>query len=677
MLDTEIIKGIGYLKQKQLTDGSFSCYLFPSKEKAGKKKKLPTSFITSLITLCLLQTDTSKEKDTILSHSTAYLLQQKSPTWSWNYWKRSSSQYKKYPYPDDLDDTFCACQALYLHDKTLFTGEVFGHLVHLLTEQEEQEGGPYKTWIVPNDVPDVWKDVDPAVNANIGYFLSLQEIELPNLSSYIQDIIDRDKYSSIYYVSEFPIIYFLSRWISGKQRDHLIEYLISKQLPDDSWGNDLSTALAVSSLLALQTPLSHVKKSIRVLQSHQSKDGSFPMAGFYKDRGPDNTSQYVAGSSELTTAIAIEAFARFRKESQKKAPSNKHKHQSTENILAKEITDQVISELNSWSQEGYKATSPIISELLTHDTSKQLVLLPFFFWSSIDPAYTKQINNPTLFLKQLGKATLYGWIAYTIFDNILDNEPNPLHLSSALFSLRKLTLLFTHSIQELSELPVSVRYKRQASFSLLFTSTMDKLDAANQWEVLCSRCSTTTPLSRMSIPVYTEIHTKKQNRQSSVPSVAHRSLGHALGPLAILYALGLPSNDIQIHKTISLFIHYLTARQLNDDAHDWEEDLSQGRINAVGAYILSYFQQNHPTSKKTIADLLNSLELKTLFWDTLIPSVSQTIEDICYLGEKDLSQIQIIYRPEIFLSLFAKQKAAAIKAREQQQHIHQFLTTLR
>jgi len=85
-----------------------------------------------------------------------------------------SKEFKSKPYPDDLDDTFCALNALYLFDRKLISGSAYAYIIQLLTKVEKNEGGPYKTWLVSKKTSG-WDDVDIVVNSNIAYFLWLQE----------------------------------------------------------------------------------------------------------------------------------------------------------------------------------------------------------------------------------------------------------------------------------------------------------------------------------------------------------------------------------------------------------------------------------------------------------------------------------------------------------------------
>src|SRR5438876_3918375 len=148
------------------------------------------------------------------------------------------------PYPDDLDDTFCALSALRLHDPDLVNEAALGRVVHLLVALETQVGGPYRTWIAPEDAPAVWRDVDLAVNANIAYFLRLTGTTLPGLTAIMEQGIMAKTLSSPYYPSLYPVAYFVARAYQGPEGVALANQLRSLQ-KNDHWGTPLQTALAL------------------------------------------------------------------------------------------------------------------------------------------------------------------------------------------------------------------------------------------------------------------------------------------------------------------------------------------------------------------------------------------------------------------------------------------------
>ncbi len=206
MIPKIIDKGIGFLAKSQQKNGSFLSLSTPSKRSFKNAKKYHPTFPSSLILSCLCSLEETAGIKQIKDKLTIFLLSQKNKHWSFNYWVRNSQEAQKLPYPDDLDDTFCALSALFQHNPKLIDGSAMAKIVTLLTAVEEKEGGPYRTWLVSQDADKIWKDIDLAVNSNIAYFLLLQDISLPNIDILIESAIETKNYTSPYYPSIYPII---------------------------------------------------------------------------------------------------------------------------------------------------------------------------------------------------------------------------------------------------------------------------------------------------------------------------------------------------------------------------------------------------------------------------------------------------------------------------------------
>jgi hypothetical protein len=67
--------------------------------------------------------------------------------------------------------------------------------------------------------------------------------------------------------------------------------------------------------------------------------------------------------------------------------------------------------------------------------------------------------------------------------------------------------------------------------------------------------------------------------------LAARSFAHALTPMAVL-AEYAPHSVKKMHHIETAFQHYLIARQLNDDLHDWVKDMQAGQASYVVTAIL-------------------------------------------------------------------------------------------
>ena len=111
-------------------------------------------------------------------------------------------------------------------------------------------------------------------------------------------------------------------------------------------------------------------------------------------------------------------------------------------------------------------------------------------------------------------------------------------------------------------------------------------------------------------------------------------------------------------ETISFFHHYLIARQLHDDAHDWYDDLSRGFVNSVAAKIFKNKNQSlnrEPLS--TQKDLLYSI-----FWNEVALEVVDSINHHIALAEtslKSLEKLKIIASTIYLQSLLDPLKKSA------------------
>src|SRR5690606_4892465 len=92
--------------------------------------------------------------------------------------------------------------------------------------------------------------------------------------------------------------------------------------------------------------------------------------------------------------------------------------------------------------------------------------------------------------------------------------------------------------------------------------------------------------------------------------------------LGVLYAA--EKNKKIIGAVREFFKHYIIARQLNDDAHDWEEDMEKGHINSVGALIVKkWIASSSRHHLERGINLRNKKALQHLLWD------GEVIDEVC------------------------------------------------
>lgn len=645
-MSNPIRNGITYLANKQKEDGSFHNLSSPEAANFNNANFSQTTFFSSLILGALTSLPRKNEVKSISSHLVEFLLSQKSTLWTFNYWIKNSPQSKQMPYPDDLDDTFCALAALSVYDSSLIDGATFAKIVQVLTAVELKEGGPYNTWIINDVHKKPWHDCDIAVNSNVAYFLSLYDISLANVTVFIEKQIKDKKLTSPYYYSFYPLIYFISRWYRGKQKADLEEILLSKQKKNGSWDNPLQTALAITSLLNFGNTSKQLNKGIRYLRTMQTEKGCWDAYPFGLDPIVKGKIFYT-GSPTLTTAFCLEALQKY--ENMQIVPTSSLEMESINSIeesLSQEVFFSVEERFSDLEKDLTTIALKRLSQLMASDNGKQIALLPYYFRESLG-SNGNHISDELVYT--LGRANTFGWLAYTIYDDFYDAEGSPHQLALANISMRELTKIFLENFVD------------KPHFHSVFQSVMDKIDQANAWEVL--HCTFPVEQQLKKVPHYT--HGYQQ--------LADKSFGHALGPLSMLSFLGFDNHYPEYKNTESFFRHYLIAKQLNDDAHDWVKDLSLGRINPVGAMLLAAYIKK---TNKPFPDFLSiKEELQELFWYSVIEDVCVLIRKNIASAREALADISILQYPEVLENILLPLELATQQASKQGNDTRLFITS--
>ena len=134
----------------------------------------------------------------------------------------------------------------------------------------------------------------------------------------------------------------------------------------------------------------------------------------------------------------------------------------------------------------------------------------------------------------------------------------------------------------------------------LYHSVMDEVDEANMREMGQS----------------ISLHNKKIQYRD-LDQIAQKSAGHSLGPLIIMMQLGFEPGNIEFDGLREFFKHYLIIRQLNDDAHDWENDVRQGQMTCVVSWLCD------AADTYVTEELIKMMpQLKSIFWNTLIHKIN-------------------------------------------------------
>ncbi len=248
---------------------------------------------------------------------------------------------------------------------------------------------------------------------------------------------------------------------------------------------------------------------------------------------------------------------------------------------------------------------------------QQIIMLPFWFAKAINRTVSEK------FLIDLACANLYGWIAYDIYDDFIDCEAKTALLPIANICHRELVCIYQNL------------FIGDKNFKMVFSEIMDRVDRASIWE-----------LSRTCLKIKNgKITISKNLPKFKINNLVDRSLGHALGPIAILFELKYNQGSMEFNKVVMFFKFYLAARQLSDDVHDWWDDLSRARLNACSVLILKDLK-GHPVYLGS-----DELLLRKIFWIKVVPQILNTISGYLDNCLKILDELEIIEQPACFIDM--------------------------
>lgn len=269
--------------------------------------------------------------------------------------------------------------------------------------------------------------------------------------------------------------------------------------------------------------------------------------------------------------------------------SNQQAHHPNNNTyvpIQKTLAATLIPELQ-------QLADPILQKIIQIDAHGEISLLSkLFFESSAGTKPQKTPSKDTLAL--LGQANTYTWLAYSLYDCQIDEQTSPLTIATA-------NIIQRFAYHSYLNAGVTLKQLEKA-----FTDT----DCANALEIAYCRVPvTTTTITIQHIP------TKKL----LTSLLSQRSVVHCLGPLWLIPANTRSGPSRAVKRVFNL---YCAARQLNDDIHDWEDDIRNGRITYVTAALLQAAQIEPGTHRlhilvKKFRQLLWEGELYRLLSDGL------------------------------------------------------------
>jgi hypothetical protein len=629
--------GVAYLRRAQRPDGGFIGQVSPDEHDFSHTRKRPTIFFTALILASLHE---SEDSATIRKRAAAFLLSHAGAAWSWNYWMRTGEGLRMPAYPDDLDDTACALIAVGRYAPDVMDGEVLGHLANQLISAEVEPGGPYRTWLVDTPASAALRTPDIAVNANIGRLLALQNVTLPGLESFLTAAIKEQRLTSPYYVGPIPILYFLSAWYGGSGVEQLRE-MVNQQLRAASTVPALTQALLVTAGVHLGCDAVLLRSAIRYLQAAQRVDGSWPAAAMYYEMTIDGA-MHCAGSAALTTAFCIEALTTQRQLS--RLPTAGQRAAALP-VTPAGVVRQLVRYSNSVPHSGLRRRfRALVRTVASRDRDHQITGMA----DRMAQACAQTLPPTTLL--QLNAGSLAGWVAYTIYDDFLDGEGKVELLGVANLALRATLASFRAALPE------------STAFQQLVDDAFSCMDGANTWEVVSARATVRDERLRLSrLPQY-----------GDYAQLAERSWGHTLASCGVLMAAGFAVDSAELVQLQRFFRHFLIARQLNDDAHDWEDDIRCGQISAVVAMLL-----RKEGTKSININLTGEFgALRERFWEETIVQTSILIQGHIDLAREALAACQAIRHPELLSPWIDKLEHSAQAALAGRAEAKRFIATM-
>ena len=264
-----------------------------------------------------------------------------------------------------------------------------------------------------------------------------------------------------------------------------------------------------------------------------------------------------------------------------------------------------------------------IEKTIRGNRDKQMSLMAYYTKVSLGKSGE---SIPDELVADIGLANIFFWTAFIIYDDFWDRDEaaDPRLLPIA-------NIFARHYIDFFIALP------DDKEFRPFFHDLMDKLDGSNVWEV--ENCRAKVEGNIFHIPATLPDFGDYENKYRPAS-------GHILSSVAILTQFGEELKTEDWGNIISYFKHYLVAMQLNDDAHDWEEDLQRGHLSTVVTILLGDLKKSG--WKKQTIDLSTDLpEIRKIFWFTTMPQYVKTVLSQTETSRKALLAISIIESPSL------------------------------
>lgn len=279
-----------------------------------------------------------------------------------------------------------------------------------------------------------------------------------------------------------------------------------------------------------------------------------------------------------------------------------------------------------------------IEKTIRSNRDKQMSLMAYYTKVSLGKSGE---SIPDELVADIGLANIFFWTAFIIYDDFWDRDEaaDPRLLPIANIFVRHYIDFF-------------IALSDDKEFRPFFHDLMDKLDGSNAWEV--ENCRAKVEGNIFHIPATLPDFGDYENKYRPAS-------GHILSSVAILTQFGKELKTEDWGNIISYFKHYLVAMQLNDDAHDWEEDLQRGHLSTVVTLLLNDLKKSG--WKKQTIDLNTDLpEIRKIFWFTTMSQYVKIVLSQTDTSRKALRSISIIEEPDLLEHIITTTENVARRA---------------
>jgi hypothetical protein len=314
----------GYLYGRQLAWGEFETLASPDEDMASRCTFQSSPFATAQVMYSLggLRSPPVQE---MLARGLDFLQSEMEGAGLWRFWSSRSEWHRLLP--PDVDDTCCASFVLETKGRPVPNNRA-------LILANRNEAGLFFTWLVPRTdaatsasfahhyvacLEEVLAlsrfgevdNVDCVVNANALLYLGQSQDSRRAVQHLIDAVVKGTEGGcSDFYPNPMAFYYAVSRAYRsgvralGALAPSVSDRVTGRQCADGSFGNELSTALAICALVNFGSTTGAIQRAARFLLEAQADDGSWPRLSMFLGAG-----RYY-GSRELTTAICVEALAK-------------------------------------------------------------------------------------------------------------------------------------------------------------------------------------------------------------------------------------------------------------------------------------------------------------------------------------------------------------------------------